>query len=501
MNPSLAGFPFKRINCIIQILILLVAGLHLFIPIYNHYCFRSYAFDYAVYNFAFYDYAHVRISACPLYLTVQPTTFLQDHFSLTLMLLTPFYWLLSWLTGTYTLIVIQWLFIIYGAWGTYQFVLLKTEDKHTAYLATFFYFTLIGRFTAAAADCNLVIIGSALMPAFLYYFEKNKILYAALLCLLLIVNREDFALGLTFMGLFLMFIHRKEPEKLKLSTLLTAFSLVMFLMIFNIVIPLVENKDNRYSLFQYNVIGKTPGEAIRYFFHDPIRFFQLLFVNHDYTHLFNNVKAEFYLVYILSGGFILLWRPAFIIPFIPLLAKKMYNDLPMRWSFESYYSIEVVSILPVMCFWALTALKSVTTRLSISWIIVCCTITVTIFEITYVAGIHNGVKGDIRKYNFLSADFYEQKHNLDAVYKAMELIPSNAIVSSASGLSAHLAFRDKIYTLPTKNDATYWFYLKSPNNWPVSMADLERETKIMLEQSNWKIISESKDHCLLKKMD
>src|SRR5580692_2400974 len=65
----------------------------------NHYYFRTYAFDYAVYNFAFWDFAHFHMSTVPCNQVFGNThmTFIQDHFSLTLMYLVPVYWLLNWL--------------------------------------------------------------------------------------------------------------------------------------------------------------------------------------------------------------------------------------------------------------------------------------------------------------------------------------------------------------------------------------------------------------------
>lgn len=92
-----------------------LASLHLFIVLINHFYFRTYAYYYGVYNFAFYDYAHLGNHPIPLLFDFSNSTFLQDHFSLLLIVLSPFYWLLNLFFGTYSLLLIQWGAIIYGA--------------------------------------------------------------------------------------------------------------------------------------------------------------------------------------------------------------------------------------------------------------------------------------------------------------------------------------------------------------------------------------------------
>ena len=49
----------------------------------NHYFFRSSAFDYGPYNFAFWDYSHFHVSPCPIYNVFFDTnlyvTVLEEH--------------------------------------------------------------------------------------------------------------------------------------------------------------------------------------------------------------------------------------------------------------------------------------------------------------------------------------------------------------------------------------------------------------------------------------
>ncbi|MBC8004540.1 MAG: DUF2079 domain-containing protein, partial [Verrucomicrobia bacterium] len=106
----------------------------------NHYFFRTFTFDYGNYNYAFWDFAHFRISPMPTY----PGNFLQDHFSFTFMFFVPLYWLLNWLTGTYTILLIQYSLISLAAWYTYKLIRLKSDNIWMSVGVLLFYFTLLG---------------------------------------------------------------------------------------------------------------------------------------------------------------------------------------------------------------------------------------------------------------------------------------------------------------------------------------------------------------------
>jgi len=56
------------------------------------------------------------------------------------MLFIPLYWLFGWITGTYTLLLIQIVFIITGSWAVYKLILLKTKDDLLSVLALLQYY-------------------------------------------------------------------------------------------------------------------------------------------------------------------------------------------------------------------------------------------------------------------------------------------------------------------------------------------------------------------------
>src|SRR4249919_1795043 len=193
--------PSRRLY--VHLIFWVLALFHLFIPVYNHFVYRTYCYDFAAYNFAFYDFAHIRNSPCLFYFFDIPMTFWQDHFSLLIPLLSPLYWLLAPVFGTYSLLIVQWVLITGGALFTYRLIRFFTEDELMPLLSIVLYFMIHGRFSAYRTDINIVIMASAIVPAFLYFFYTKRKVAAWITFLLLLVMREDFSLWLVFICLFL----------------------------------------------------------------------------------------------------------------------------------------------------------------------------------------------------------------------------------------------------------------------------------------------------------
>lgn len=474
------------------ILSLLVFSLvNLMIVLVNHYFFRTYALDYGVYNFAFFDYAHFRMSPCPAYIYPAPVTFFQDHFSLTLLLLSPLYWLLSPVTGTYSLLIIQWGFIVAGAWATYKLIALKANHHVLGLLAMVYYFLLLGRYNAYREDANLAIIGSAFVPVFLYYFEQKKLIPTLVCFALLLVNREDYSLWLFFICLFLALVNRKDKHTRKLALILMIASVIFFIVIFKVIFPAIEDENKKFSLFDFSIVGESPLQALLFVISHPLKAIEFLFINHSDNGYYNGIKTQFYLVYFISGGFVLLLRPHYLIPFIPLIAKKMYDDNPLRWGIDTYYSIEIVSILPLMVFSILAKFKSKSLKKVLAIAICFLSLGVTTYRL--FTPTVNPILAPDKKSNFLSASFYNADCDVSALNKTLQVIPSDAAVCASGKILPHLAFREKIYYFPLLKDAEYICVFKKEDTYPLMPDAFEAELNKLRSDSTWFVLKENSD--------
>ncbi len=476
--------PFHQKQVSIPFKILIFFGvLMFFMGIFNHYFFKTVTYDYGNYNFAFWDYSHFRISQIPTF----RGTFLQDHFSFTLMYFVPVYWLLNWLTQTYTLIIIQQTLILVAAWYTYKLIKLKSDNLWLGAGVIVYYFLLLGRFTTFSADVNLAIISSCFIPIFIYYFKIKRYLISLIILILSLFSRENIPIWFVFIFIVLIIDHRKDKKAVLFSVLGIIISIVYFVLLFKVFIPSIETPGVKYALFNYAALGATPGEAILYIIQNPIEAFKLFFVNHLNNPKFDGIKAEFYWVYLISGGFILFRRPQYLIWFIPIVAQKVLNDSPTRWSIATYYSIEVVTLLPLSVFLTLSSIKS---KKIIKWLVIFISIASLAMTIHKLDRVNNKAPWllNTSKVKVYGKSFYEAPFNIKKVNSLLKRIPPDAKVSASNMLLPHLAQREKIYFFPKVKDAEYIVFSVHDNHYLFSQMYNERERNKYFSDPKWEII-------------
>ena len=465
------------------------------IPVCNHYFFRTHNFDYAAYNFAFYDYAHFRVSPSPIYF-VEGMSFLQDHLSFTFFFFIPFYWLFSWIFGTYTLLVLQSAFILYGGWAVYRLIDLETKSKLFATLALVLYFVSFGRYSSFLTDTNLMIFISSVVPVFLYHFYKGDYKLSIFWFAFLLLGRESIPLWTIFIALMLMIVFRKDKKRLKYSVWFGAVSLVYFVVAFKFLIPLVEDPNRPFGLFNYAALGEGPAEALKFMITHPIDSFLLLFENHTGEAITAGVKTEWYQVYMISGGTILLLRPYYILPLVPIVLGKMYNDSAIRWSIESYYSIEIVSLLPVLVFLTLNEMnwKKIATGLGVMACVGA--VVMTLYKVENKNRVMIGWYDNV-KYKFYDSRMYDSEYDHKQIYKYLDKIPSDAKVCASLHLTPHLSFRSVIHQFPRVDEAEYIALLKDDQTFPFEQDFYDSELAKYLESDEWKVEVEDEEFIML----
>ncbi|HEX2396429.1 MAG TPA: DUF2079 domain-containing protein, partial [Bacteroidales bacterium] len=327
-------------------MILLLLAVILFTSIYtiqvvwNHHCFRTYALDYGFYNQAIWDFAHFRSNTNTILEPPLPNYF-QVHPGFTLIWILPLYWIFYPLFGSYTLLIIQNIFIIAGGLATYALIRRKTNDRWIALLA-FLHFNLIwGHYSALAADYIDTTIASSLVPLFILMFDKRKYFAATVVFLFVITCKENMPIWLFFISAALFFIYRERPSRIA-SLGFGFFSIIYFIFIFTVLIPYFEDPHRPYGFFQYSALGDNPAKAVLYILKHPGASLKMLFENHLNDPNLKGIKLEFHTVFMLSGGLLLIRRPVYFLMFIPVIAQKMYNDSFVRWGILGFYSIEAV---------------------------------------------------------------------------------------------------------------------------------------------------------------
>jgi len=493
--------PLPKHKLAFYIVMLFFGLLYITMSVANHYFFRTTDFDYGPYGYAFWDYAHFRITPCPLYKVFvhNDINFLQDHFSLTLMYLVPFYWLLNWLTGTYTLLFLQNAFILWGAWATYKLIELKAKDSWLAVGAVIYYFLLQGRFSAFQEDCNIITMCSCFVPVFLWYFESKRFIAAAIVFILALFSREDMPLWFVFIPIVPIIWHWKEKKLVYAGLAYMLASMAGFVLIFKLLIPLVQSKTNPYNLFNYNALGGTPSDVILFMLKHPIDTIGLLFRNQSGDATFDGVKTEFYLVYLISGAFVLFFRPQYLIWFIPPIVQRMFNDVPIRWSIETYYAVQIVTLLPLSVFLVLGHIKSTKIKYLFAVLVSVLALSVTCYKANPA---HRKLGyGDPVKSNILDKAFFNPPYNVKNIRHALDLIPANARVSASASILHHLVQRKYIYQFPDVEDAEYIAAFTFPDFFDITPTQYQDSLcRNYLLSGNWEITASDTSFVLLKKL-
>lgn len=481
-----------------SIILLFFFSIYLITGTTNHYLFRSYACDYGVYNYAFWDYAHFHISPCPIFdIKDSKVNFLQDHFSLTLFFLIPFYWLLNWLTGTYTLLLLQTTAIILSGWVLSKYITLKANNVWIGLFAMLYYFLMQARYASMASDCNLAIFSNCLIPFFLYYFEKKNYLVTVIIFIIALFSREDMPLVFIFILITLIIMHWKEKQRIIFCYLLIISSVLYFIILFSVLIPALEEPGKHYSLFSYSALGATPFEALKFILSHPVKTFYLLFQNQTNDPEFNRVKTEFYITYLISGGFILIFRPQYIIWFIPIIAQKMFDNIPTRWSIYGYYAVPVATMLPISAFLIIGSIKKVYFKYATG---------VAFCLMAWYATSYSFDKDQRAmrwtwplKENIFDASFFDSKLNINKVYKSLALIPADAKVSASNFYVPHLSQRRYIYMFPDVRDADYIVAHQPWDNFMWSHELYLAAVQDYLHNPNWVVVVNDFPFLLLKK--
>lgn len=422
------------------------------ISVANHYFFRTFAFDYAAYNFGWHDYAHLRVSPSPVY-WVQNMSFLQDHLSFLFFIFIPLYWLLTPVFGTYALMLIQNACILFGGWAVYKLVSERTDNKTFGMYALLLYFLTYGRYSAFTTDVNLMIILASLVPVYLYFFEKKKYWAATLMLLVLLTGRESIPIWMVFVFAVQAIWYRTLKSALKFLAAYAILSILYFIVAYYILIPWVENPDVPFSLFNYSALGSDPAEALVYLLTHPWEAIRLLFVNHTGEAEFDGMKMEFYAVYFVSGAFVLVYRPWYFLFFVPIVMQKMYNDSGVRWGIDTYYSIEIVSLLPIAVFLTISQIPKPALRKWLPPVVLLLAVITTIHKSDKNNRVLKWYSSD--KYKFYDSRMYKSGFETARVHQMLNLVPAAASVSASDHLAPHFALRDIIHYFPRVDQAQY----------------------------------------------
>lgn len=450
---------------LLNALFLLIYSLICFV---NHYNYRTYALDLGTYTRAIYDYAHFWPSYGEVF-RAAPENVLSDHFDLLLMLFSPLWWLF----GNITLLVVQLVAIHFGAAGVYRLSRHYQLSSRAALLATATFLSYFGIFSAVAFDYHSSVVAACLVPWFVLFFFERARAKMVIMFLLILLAKENMGLWLFFICTALAWMTRKDRARRNRAISLSLAAILFFIWVLYYAMPWFA-ASSQYAHVEFHVLGDSFGEIISNMLRDPLRAFSLLFQNHLPDPSFNGIKTETWVFWLVSGGFLMLYRPVFLWMIIPVMLQKMYHDDPTKWSVAQHYSAELAPLAAwclVDVFSSIRQKKQALLGAAVLLLTAGTTIRLCDKTVAFV---------DKTRIRFYQAEHYKSDFNKDEVKEVLRMIPREAGVSAQSMFVPHLVSNHAVYQYPIVRDAEYILLSDDIHSWPLDAARLRKQIDSLL---------------------
>jgi len=483
----------KRQQTLLILILSIFAAIFCLISFVNHYQFRTYALDLGMFNQAVFAISRCKEPIFSLGLEGVETHFLATHFSLITYLFAPFVYVF----GSYTLLIIQIASIILGGLASYKYA--KVKFKEPSYVPTIIliqFFCMWGIYSALSFDFHNNVIGAMLLLWFVYFLELRRLILASLFLLLAVVSQENIALWSIFVLLGLVIKDWKTKRtyffKFEYPALLAV--VVYTLTVLVVIMPLLQHSANNLQFGRYAHLGNSFSEIIFKIIENPKYIFSLFFEDVTSQGITFGIKSELHFMVLVSGGFALFYRPAYLIMLTPIYAQKLLTNDFVLWGINLQYSIEFVPIITLCLIDFLESIKSK----KLTYCIAVGTALSTLFFTYRTIETRRSIWYD--KINTAFYDLIHYKTDLDIgeINTALTLIPTAATVSTSPAIASHLAYCNKLYHFPIIKDAGYIVLLKANSTYPLSAEEFSKKEKELKSNASFQILYDKNDLLILK---
>ena len=454
----------------------------------NHELFRTYALDLGLYTHALWHYAHGGAHDSSLFLDhAQPI--LSDHFDLYLPVLSP----LIYVLGSWTLLIVQWVAVLAGAWGVRRVLIELGSSSLDALLGMAVFLLNFGLFAAMAFDYHSNVVAAMILPWFILMLLRGRMLGSCVLFFAMLLAKENmgFWLGPLAMVLFTMDV---IPSRMRRACLvLGPLGMLWSVCVIGWIMPLLSSAG-AYAHFDYGILGKDLAHVPSAFIERPIEILRALFMDHRGVSNGTEIKLEFWWMMLASGGWALLVKPKWGLMALPLIAQKMWHDDPGKWSVVAHYGVEFAPLIGIAVPLALARSRSSMVRRTLAGITVMLALGTTVRFMDHTVAYQD--RSRIRIYKH---EHYSKPYSIEHVRHALDLIPDDAPVSAQSPAVPHLALRDRLYQYPLINDAEYILLLPLESPYPLDVVTYSTRMELLLEDPEWVVLEKSDAVVLFRK--
>lgn len=421
--------------------------------IVNHLMFRTYGLDLGVYTNALYDYAHLQGNDCSFF-RWETQNLLSDHFDLLLALISP----LVYLFGNWTLLIVQIVAVLVGAYGVYRLVRLYTNSQTLPLAAMLMLLTSFGVWHALGFDYHSNVLSAMMLPWLLYCVKRQRLVVATVLLVLMAVAKETQPVWLTFVLLALMFDYCHNRRTMWWLAASALGCVVYTLVVMMWLMPAMGDEGRGFD--RYVWMGGSMGEVAVWMLTHPVQAVAALFA--DFTGSgHDSIKIEFYICLLISGGWLAVMKPNYLLMLVPMVAMKMLSQDTIFWGLGFHYNIEICTVIVVSSAVALCRVKSVRWQAVMSWVAVLLSLLTLIYSVS-------NPYSPIRKENVRIYDarhWHQRDFDVKTARRMLKEIPSDASVCATTMFTPHLATRDSVYILPMGLGYGAEYYMLLKKHW------------------------------------
>lgn len=454
----------------------------------NHSCFRTFGLDLGLYTNALYDYAHFQFNDSSSFRSV-PENLLGDHFDMLLPLFSPF----SRIFGSWTLLLIQWAVLLFGACGIYRFSILRTGRILDATLLMLVFGLHFGISGALSFDYHSNVVAAALLPWFFVGLQERRPLLQWLTFTLILFARENMSLWMVFVATGACWYYR-DPATRKALLLKSLIAGGWFMLVSAWWMPQL-HEGGVLSQFRYSVLGKDIASALTTIVTDPALVIRTLFTDHLPVPGFKpGIKQEFWFIFLLSGTWVLLRVPGFIWMAVPILLQKLLNDQVQVWGVNDHYNAEFAPLLAIGGAIAAGTVQQVRLRTVLL-------VGLLVLDIAATIRTMDRVQAFVRRENLrvYQAPHWKSVVDKKALSEALGRIPADASVSAHTNLHPRVAWRDSALIFPKTEGCRYVLLLEQGNPFPFTQEDYRLQLDSLRHSDAYSLVFDQDGVILLRR--
>lgn len=420
--------------------------LFLSVPALNFWFCRLPALDFGIANQALFAYADGRDANCTFILQRDSMPYLSLHFSLWVLLVSP----LKWLFGKWTLLLFQAFALVFAGEGIRRVAEYFGFTKVQQVLILLHTYSIGFIYSAIADGFHDNLIAACFVPWLFWSILKEKRFVFWLSFLAILISKENMAIWLLFLipGLFAL---ANKIRTWKWWVTAISFALIYFVVITQLVMPQLSPAGRFEQLDRFSHLGKGLTEIVTFILLHPLEMLKMMFFSHVQPDELENIKWEFWLVFLVSGALFSLRNPIFFLAFLPLVFQKEWNKEVVFWGINYHYQIEFV---PLLSLGLLVFVARHSSRQGKNILLILALVS-SLSSTVYHWHQRKSVWYESTKENLLSKAHYQSEISFGDLSPALPYIQTNHSLSTNSGLLPHLVLVDKLLLFPVIPDNGY----------------------------------------------